>query len=133
MKIKTAADIKKITPPAKGNERHPVDGCPGLNLKVTAKGWWAWTFRCRPRKGPKAGVGREYTIGDYPVFGFGLARERWKELRRRVKDEEDPLGQIEEAREAPDMRELILEGTRHSQAHLLVAIVNKTTCIKTFR
>jgi integrase len=106
MKIETAADLKRISPPSKGNERHPVDGCPGLNLKVTEKDARSWTFRYRPRLGPKAGASREFTIGDFPVFGFALAKDRWKDLRRRVKDGEDPLNQIEEARAAPTMRDL---------------------------
>lgn len=106
MRIRRASDIAKITPPAKGNDRHPVDGCPALYLKVTAKGARAWTFRYRPRGGPKAGADREYTIGRYPEFGIMEARERWRKLYKRVRDGEDPLAEIEEARDAPTMREL---------------------------
>lgn len=106
MNIEKASDLREIKPPEKGNERHPVAGCPCLNLKVTEKGARSWTFRYRPRLGPRAGSSREYTIGDYPTFGLGLARDRWKALRRRVADGEDPLEQMQEAREAPTMRDL---------------------------
>ena len=106
MKINTAVDIKEIAAPTKGNQRHPVAGCPGLNLKITANDAWAWTYRYRPRLGPKAGASREYTIGAYPAFGVGVARDRWKELYRRVKDGEDPLEEIQQAQAAPNMRDL---------------------------
>lgn len=106
MRIATASDIKKIAPPAKGNERHPVDGCPSLYLKVTANGAWAWTLRYRPRLGPRAGADREITIGEFPLFGIGLAKEEYKQLRRRIRQGEDPLEEIQAARAAPTMREL---------------------------
>jgi integrase len=106
VRITRADDIKKIIPPPKGNMRHPVAGCPGLNLKVTANNAWAWTFRYRPKLGPRAGASREYTIGDYPLFGLGLAKDEYKRLRRRAQQGEDPLQEIEEARAAPTMREL---------------------------
>lgn len=106
MKIKRADDIKRITPPEKGNARHPVDGAPGLNLKVTEKDARAWTFRYRPKLGPRAGASREYTIGDYPLFGLGLAKDEYRKLRRRVQQGEDPLQEVVEARSAPTMRDL---------------------------
>jgi len=102
----SASDLKKIKPPAKGNDRHPIQGCPSMYLKVTAKGAMAWTYRYRPRLGPKAGADREYTIGDYPTFGIGLAKDEYTKLRRRVRQGEDPLEEVQEARGAPTMRDL---------------------------
>lgn len=106
MRIETAADLKKIKPPMKGNERHPVEGCPSLYFKITPNGAKAWTYRYRPKLGPKAGADREYTIGEYPLFGLGLARQEYRDLRRRVARGEDPLGEIQDARAAPTMGDL---------------------------
>ena len=42
----------------------------------------------------------------YTEIGFGVAKDRWRALRRRVADGEDPLQEIREARRAPTMKEL---------------------------
>ena len=117
----TAADIKHLCPPKKGNERHPVKDCPGFALKITRKNARAWTYRYYPKSGPKAGTEREITVGDYPLFALSVAKKEWAELRRRVQLGEDPLEGIQTAQRAPTVKTL---GKRYVEEH---AIPNKRT------
>ena len=89
MRIETAADLKKITPPAKGNERHPVEGCHSLYFKITRNGAMAWTYRYRPKLGPRSGnihcLGsglRSRNIGICAVVLL-VAKIRWAKSKRR--------------------------------------------------
>ena len=120
-KIHTAADIKHLYPPEKGNTRHPVAGTPGLFLCITKNDVRSWQYRYYPRMGPKAGSERLFTIGDYPLFAFSVAKKEWAELRRRVQLGEDPLEDIQTAQRAPTVKTL---GERYVEEH---AIPNKRT------
>jgi integrase len=50
---------------------------------------------------------RRYTIGPYPRWSADAARERAKELRKRIDRGEDPAGAKRELREAPTVGDLI--------------------------
>jgi integrase len=54
-----------------------------------------------------AGRQRRYTIGPYPRWSAEAARERAKELRRRIDKGEDPAGDKRERRTAPTVQDLI--------------------------
>ena len=71
--------------------------------------------------GPKAGSERLFTIGDYPLFAFSVAKKEWAELRRRVQLGEDPLEDIQTAQRAPTVKTL---GERYVEEH---ALPNKRT------
>jgi integrase len=104
----TAKTIPSLTPPAKGNRRHPVANCPGLFLCITAvtekktSGSKSWQFRYVNAEGRE----RLYTIGPYPEVGLMVARDRWKELRREVALGGDPLGESQATRRAPTVGDL---------------------------
>jgi integrase len=50
---------------------------------------------------------RRHTIGPYPRWSVSAARERAKELRKRIETGEDPAGQKRARREAPTIADLI--------------------------
>ena len=50
---------------------------------------------------------RRYTVGPYPRWSAEAARERAKELRRRIDQGEDPAGSKRERRVAPTVQDLI--------------------------
>jgi integrase len=54
-----------------------------------------------------AGRRRYYTIGAWPTWSVVAARERARELKRRIDQGEDPTAQRQEAREAATVRDLI--------------------------
>jgi integrase len=54
-----------------------------------------------------AGRQRRYTIGPYPRWSAEAARERAKELRRRIDQGQDPAGDKRERRTAPTVQDLI--------------------------
>jgi integrase len=120
-KIYKAADIKTLAAPAKGNIRHPIDGHPGLFLCITKNDARSWQYRYYPKTGPKAGSERLFTIGEFPLFPLSLAKDEWKQLRRRVQLGDDPLQDIEDVRKAPTIRTL---GDRYLEEH---AIPHKRT------
>ena len=119
--INKAADIRTLCPPEKGNRRYPVADHPALFLCITKNGARSWQYRYRPKLGPKAGSERLFTIGDYPLFGFTLAKKEWQDLRRRVQLGEDPLEEIQTAQRAPTVKTL---GERYVEEH---ALPNKRT------
>jgi hypothetical protein len=58
---------------------------------------------------------RRHTIGDYPPWSVEAARERAKELRKKIDKGEDPTGEKRERREAPTVQDLI---DRYIEEHL---------------
>ncbi len=120
-KITCADDIKKVEPPENGVRRVGVVKHPGLKFRITPatkdrpEGSRAWDFVFVPKLGPQAGSQRTMPIGPYPEIGFGVAKDRWRALRRRVADGEDPLQEIQEARRAPTMKEL---AEKYLETHL---------------
>ena len=58
---------------------------------------------------------RRYTIGPFPRWSAEAARERAKELRRRIDRGEDPAGNKRDRREAPTVQDLI---DRYIKDHL---------------
>jgi integrase len=78
------------------------DPVAGFGVRVTAGEHRSFILNYRT----KAGRERRHTIGGWPDWTLGAARIKARELRRVIDDGGDPLGQIEEAREAPTVADL---------------------------
>jgi integrase len=100
----TDAIVRRLPTPANGKQITPDSEVPGFGIRVTTNGARSYVLRYVVR-----GSGRErtYTIGDASVWCSTTARERAKELRREIEDGGDPLGAIEEEREAPTVADLV--------------------------
>jgi integrase len=79
------------------------DWTPGFGLRVTANGARSFILNYRVRK---TGRERRLTIGSMPVWSVEAAREEAKDLRFRIDRGEDPLKQVQAAREAAKMGDL---------------------------
>jgi integrase len=75
---------------------------PGFGLRVTAGGVRAYVLNYTTH----TGRGRRYTIGRAAVWTLTAARQEAADLKRRVDQGEDPLGDIEEKRASPTVSEL---------------------------
>ncbi|HXF53402.1 MAG TPA: tyrosine-type recombinase/integrase [Hyphomicrobiaceae bacterium] len=95
--------LKGLIPPESGNRIWYDDQVKGLGLRITAGGAKSFVFNYRIR-----GRERRYTIGPYGKDQWTLlrARRRAGELRRMVERGEDPLGERQDARNAPTVAEL---------------------------
>jgi integrase len=97
------AIVRRLPRPEKGNRVYWDPALGGFGIRVTAGGNRSFVFDYRVR-----GTGRQrrYTIGGFPDWSTGAARIKARELRRRVDNEEDPLGDLEAARTAETVAEL---------------------------
>lgn len=97
------ASVKKLEAPEKGNKVYYDTDVPGFGCRITAAGTKSFVLNYRTRSGRE----RRYTIGRFPDWSTTAARTKAKNLRRLVDDGGDPLGDLEAAREAPTMEDLI--------------------------
>jgi len=104
--------IRALPAPAKGNKVYYDDDLAGFGVRVTATGSKAFVFNYRTKDGQRE---RRITIGRPPNWTIGAARTKAKELRRLVDNGDDPLGDIEDARAAPTVPDLI---ARFESEHL---------------
>jgi integrase len=114
----TDAICRKLAPPAKGNQIY-YDGH-GFGLRVTANG--ARSFILSYRTGD--GRARRLTIGDLGAWTVAAARTEAAELRRQIDQGGDPLGELQDERNAETVSDLadrfLLEhGTRLRPKSLL--------------
>lgn len=81
----TSIGVKKIKPPASGRDEYFDALVPGLCLRVTDKGSKSWAIMYRLH-------GRlvRHTLGKYPTFDLGDAREEARAALRQVERGEDP-------------------------------------------
>jgi integrase len=100
----TDAVVKRLPLPAKGNKIAYDDIVPGLGCRVTANGARAFILNYITRE---RGRERRYTIGSAEHWKATDAREEAKRLRREIDQGGDPLEDLEAARAAPTMAELI--------------------------
>jgi integrase len=107
------ATVRRLSLPPKGNRIQWDTTLPGFGIRVTAGGARSFVFDYYTRT---SGRRRRYTIGGFPNWTTGAARIKARELRRRVDNEEDPLGDIETARAAETVDEL---ADRFVAEHLL--------------
>jgi integrase len=99
----TDAVVRRLPQPAKGNRVYRDTALIGFGARVTAGGARAFVLDYRVRG---SGLQRRFTIGQFPNWTTGAARQRARELRRLIDVGEDPLGTFKEARTAPTMAEL---------------------------
>lgn len=93
--------VKDLAPPAKGN-RIVYDGeVKGFGVRVTKAGARAFILNYRA-----GGRERRITIGSYPDWKTGRARERAKTLKQGVDVGADPMSDRHAERAAPTMDDL---------------------------
>jgi integrase len=88
----TATAVEKLKPAA---ARREVPDRDGLFLVVQPSGAKSWAFRYRS---PVDGKPRKLTIGPYPAFGLGDAREAAHEARKLAQRSVDPVEAAKAAR-----------------------------------
>ena len=93
--------VKDLQPPADGNRVHYDDDVKGFGVRVTKAGARAFVLNYRA-----GGRERRITIGSYPDWSTAGARDRAKELKRRVDNGADPMAERHEERAAPTMNDL---------------------------
>ena len=98
----TDAIARRLPVPKQGNAVAWDDTVAGLGCRVTAGGARSFVFNYRTKSGRQ----RRITIGTLGDWTIAMARARAKELRRRVDEGGDPLGDIEADRSAVTMAEL---------------------------
>jgi len=108
----TDAGIKRLPTPAKGSRVYYDATVAGLGARVTAAGSRAYILNYRVRD---SGRERRITIGDCADWTIGAARKKVRELRREIDDGGDPLGDLQDARAATTVAELI---TRFTEEHV---------------
>ena len=96
----TDALCRKLTPPARGNKIH-YEGH-GFGLRITAAGARAFVLSYRTREGRA----RRLTIGDLGPWSLAAARAEAAELRRRIDQGGDPLGEQQDERNAETVSDL---------------------------
>jgi integrase len=99
----TDAIIKRLPAPAAGNHIHYDAVVKGLGVRITTAGHRAFILAYRTR----AGRQRRYTIGSFPDWSVTGAREEARRLKREIDGGGDPLGEIEAARGAATVNDLI--------------------------
>jgi integrase len=96
------AFVKALLAPATGNKVYYDSAVKGFGCRVTAAGARAFVLNYRTRLGRE----RRYTIGSFPEWRAGSAREQAVELKKRIDRGEDPLADIEAGRRAKTMADL---------------------------
>src|SRR5262249_15076521 len=95
--------IKRLPTPERGNRIYYDDVVGGLGIRVTAAGARSFVLNYTTR----AGRGRRFTIGSAVDWTCTQARDEANRLRREIDLGGDPLGDIEDARAAPTVGDLV--------------------------
>lgn len=99
----TALKVSKLTAPG----LYAVGGVPGLHLQVTPTGARSWVARLTV--GERTGISgksqgqivqhrRDFGLGSYPEVSLAEARDKARELRKKVADNIDPIAEKMEAK-----------------------------------
>src|SRR5262245_61040594 len=94
---------KALPVPASSNKVTYDDVVKGFGIRVTAAGARAFVLNYR-RKAD--GRERRYTIGAFPDWSVGAAREEAKVLKRAIDGGADPVGEHQPTRQAPSVADL---------------------------
>src|SRR5262245_64694368 len=94
----TDAEVKRLALPATGSKIVYDDKITGFGVRLTARGARSYVFRYRVRS---SGRDRTFTIGDTETWGTKGARDEARRLKLIVDQGGDPLGELQEARDAP--------------------------------
>jgi integrase len=97
----TDAIVKAMTPPSSGNQIAYDETVKGFGVRVTKAGAKAFILNYRA-----GGRERRITIGSFPDWSAGDARDRAKALKRDVDNGGDPMGDRHEQRAAPTVADL---------------------------
>jgi hypothetical protein len=95
--------VRALVPPPVGNRISYDTEVKGFGVRITAAGAIAFVLNYRRRSDALA---RRFTIGSYPAWSVAAARERAKELKRRIDAGGDPVGEHEAERAAPTVADL---------------------------
>lgn len=93
--------VRALEPPASGNRISYDSEVKGFGVRVTAAGAKAFVLNYTV-----AGRERRITIGSVPDWSVAGARDRAKELKRRIDVGEDPMGERHDDRAAPTVADL---------------------------
>src|SRR5258708_3239930 len=93
--------VKELPAPPAGNRITYDEDVRGLGVRGTSAGTRAWIFNYRAN-----GVERRMTIGETNAWTVRKARDKAKELRRRVDDGGDPLAERDAKRAEPTVNML---------------------------
>ena len=102
--------VKRMPTPEAATKIHYDDELPGFGLRVTKAGSKAFILNYHIARRE-----RRFTIGSYPTWSAGAAREEAKRLRRQIDQGEDPLENRNEKRVAPNVSDLWVE---YEKVHL---------------
>jgi integrase len=95
--------VKALPAPASSNKITYDDVVMGFGVRVTAAGARAFVLNYR-RKAD--GRERRFTIGAFPDWSVGAAREEAKVLKRAIDGGADPVGEHKATRQAPSVADL---------------------------
>src|ERR1022692_3994193 len=104
--------LKNLAPPKHGNCITYDTQIPGFGVRITAAGAVSFILNYHVH-----GRERRFTIGKHPEWSVTAARNRALELRRKVNEGVDPLGEREQDRMQPTVNDLCVEYLEH---HALV-------------
>jgi hypothetical protein len=94
--------VKALSVPETGNKIHYDSEVKGFGCRVTAGGARSFILNYRTRGGRE----RRFTIGQFPEWKVGAARQEAASWKRRIENGDDPLAEIELARSAPTVADL---------------------------
>jgi integrase len=98
----TDRTIPKLSKPATGNVIHFDSQIGGLGIRITAAGVASFVLCYRTKFGQQ----RRLTIGRFGEWSTARARAEAKDLKRRIDQGDDPLGEQIANRDAPTVAEL---------------------------
>ncbi|MER8655261.1 tyrosine-type recombinase/integrase [Mesorhizobium sp. M0847] len=105
------AEIKRLPTPATGNKITYDDDVKGFGVRVTKAGARSFILNYRTR----SGLERRYTIGSFPDWKSGPAREEAKRLKQQIDVGADPMGDVAATRDAKTVADLC---DRFEEEHL---------------
>jgi integrase len=94
--------VKRLPVPAEGYEITWDAQVAGFGARVTAGGARSFLLNYRTR----LGRARRFTIGSYPTWTTGAARDEARRLKTQIDRGGDPLGEIKAGRAAPTVSDL---------------------------
>lgn len=103
--------VKNLEAPAQGNRITYDSDVKGFGVRVTKAGARAFILNYRTRSGRE----RRYTIGSYPDWSVGAARDEAKNLKKQIDVGHDPMAEVEADRNAKTVADLC---DRFEQDHL---------------
>ena len=97
------ARVKVLPAPALGNRVHYDADVKGFGVRITKAGGRAFVLNYR-RKAD--GLERRWTIGSFPDWGTGAARDEARRLKRLIDGGGDPVGEHRGEKSSPTMADL---------------------------